>query len=72
MRRARGFISPTAFGRLVPLPPDILRVLEEFRKLGEASRRGLHLAERRTRHEVVQAARRAWALERELRMPRRR
>ncbi|HEX2021385.1 MAG TPA: hypothetical protein VHH36_01625 [Candidatus Thermoplasmatota archaeon] len=51
----------------MPLPPDIARVLADWRDLGEAARRGLHLAERRTRHEVVQAARRAWALEARLR-----
>jgi hypothetical protein len=46
------------------MPSDVARVLEDFRKLGDAARRGLHLSERRTRHEVEQAARRAWALER--------
>ena len=47
----------------MPLPPDVARVLDTYRKLGDAARRGLHLAERRTRHEVEEAARHALALE---------
>lgn len=49
--------------RRMPLPPDVARVLDEYRKLGDAARRALHLAERRTRHEVMQAARHALAVE---------
>ena len=51
----------------VPLPPDVARVLADWRDLGDAARRGLRLAERRTRSQVVEAARRAWALETRLR-----
>lgn len=56
-------MSPRGSSRAL-LPPDIARVLDDYRKLGDAARRGLHLAERRTRHEIEQAASHALRLER--------
>lgn len=50
----------------MPVPPDVARVLEVFLQLGDAARRALHLAERRTRHEVQNAAKHAAALRRRL------
>lgn len=52
--------------RPMPIPRDIADVMDVFRKLGDAARRGLHVAERRAKHEVGEAAKRAEALRRRL------
>ena len=51
----------------MPVPPDVARVLDVFRKLGDATRRALWVAERRTEKEVRDAARKAAALAARLR-----
>lgn len=48
------------------VPPDVAAVLETFAQLGDAARRALWLAERRTESEVKEAARRASLLGRQL------
>lgn len=48
------------------LPADVAQVMDVFRQLGDAARRALWLSERRTEHEVKEAARQATALERRL------
>lgn len=50
----------------MPIPPDVARVLDTFRKLGDAARRGLWLSERQAEREVREAAKRADALSRRL------
>ena len=49
------------------IPPDVARVVSDFRDLGEAARRALHVSEQVTRWQVEQAARRADEVERWLR-----
>ena len=51
----------------VRVPPDVARVLELYRQLGDAARRGLHLAEKRAEAELREAVRRAEALRRRAR-----
>jgi hypothetical protein len=51
----------------MPIPPDVARVLDTFRKLGDAARRALWLSERQTEREVREAAKRAAALARAMR-----
>lgn len=46
------------------VPSDVARVLDVFQKLGHAARRALWLSERRTEHEVREAAARAARLAR--------
>lgn len=46
----------------VHIPPDLAPVLELYRDLGHAARKGLWLAEKQTRKEVETAARAAYAL----------
>ena len=48
------------------IPPDVARVLDTFRKLGDAARRALWLSERQAEREVQQAARSAAALSRRM------
>lgn len=48
------------------VPPDVAAVLDTFAKLGEAARRALWLSERKTEHEVKEAAKRASLLDRRL------
>lgn len=48
------------------LPSDVTVVLDVFRKLGDAARRALFLAERRAKRDVETAARAASALKRML------
>jgi FAD/FMN-containing dehydrogenase len=51
----------------MPIPPDVARVLDTFRKLGDAARRALWLSERQAEREVREAAKRAEALSRSVR-----
>jgi hypothetical protein len=50
--------------RRVRVPPDVARVLDLYRQLGDAARRGLHLAEKATEEEIRLAVRNAEALRR--------
>lgn len=50
--------------RRVRVPPDVARVLELYQQLGDAARRGLHLAEKQTEAEIREAVRRAEAVRR--------
>lgn len=60
---------PHRYGGSVPrrIPADVARVLDVFRDLGDAARRGLHVAEQATRRQVESGARAAAALARRLR-----
>lgn len=49
------------------IPPDVARVVGDFRDLGQAARRGLHLKERVTKRQVEDAARAAQNVEKWLR-----
>jgi hypothetical protein len=53
--------------RRVHIPADIADVLALYRQLGHAARKGLWIAEKRTRQEVEDAARAAADLTRRLR-----
>ncbi|HET6405663.1 MAG TPA: hypothetical protein VFH78_13550 [Candidatus Thermoplasmatota archaeon] len=53
--------------RRVRVPDDVARVLELYRQLGDAARRGLHLSERATEAEIREAVRQAEALRRRAR-----
>lgn len=44
------------------MPPDVARVVDDFRDLGEAARRGLHVSEKVTKKQVEKAAKDARAL----------
>lgn len=46
------------------IPADVARVVDVFRKLGHAARRGLWLSERKTEKEIKDAAKAADALRR--------
>ena len=46
----------------VRIPPDLAPVLEVYRDLGHAARKGLWLAEKQTEKEIQMAARAAEAL----------
>lgn len=50
--------------RRVRVPPDVARVLELYRELGVAARKGLWLSEKHARAEIEEAARRAERLRR--------
>ncbi|HVM44930.1 MAG TPA: hypothetical protein VM582_03250 [Candidatus Thermoplasmatota archaeon] len=52
--------------RRVRIPPDLAPVLELYRDLGHAARKGLWLAEKHARAEVERAARAATQLRRKL------
>ncbi|MFA5861847.1 MAG: hypothetical protein WDA16_09150 [Candidatus Thermoplasmatota archaeon] len=53
--------------RSARIPPDISRVVEDHRALGQAIRRALYVSERVTRKDVEEAVRRAVALRRGVR-----
>jgi len=60
-------MPPRRFGRPVPrprrdrvgIPPDVQRVLDAHRELGEAARRALHVSEKVAQKDVQAAARAA-------------
>ena len=55
--------------RRVRIPPDVARVLELYQQLGDAARRGLHLAEKQAEAELREAVRAAEALRKRTRRP---
>ena len=73
--RARSLRNPLPGGRprpVVPrprrsrvgIPPDVQRVLDVHRELGEAARRALHVSEKVAKRDVENAARAADSLRR--------